>query len=875
MKRALLGSLLALAAATPAAATTFVMVTDEDLLDQAEAVVYVRVLSADAAPVAGRPATDYLVEVEQLLKGDLAGGNLIVRVPGGFRPDGVGTRIWGAPEFREGERALLFLAPGRAGTFRILHLMLGAFREARVGGRAAFLRDLSEVAEVEAPGEPAGTRARYRQPRDRERFVDWLAARVHGGRPAADYFIAEEPGGLAPIFDRYAFFESNRGFKMRWFTFDEGGSESFRAHSSGQQGLTAQESFNAFQDGLRAWTNDANTNIRYVYGGTTGSLGGLIDADGLNSIVFNNQGNDPDLAAFDCSEGGVLAIGGPWINRSAPTRTFNGEQFHEIHEADIETNANISCFFATSPNRLAAARELFAHELGHTLGLAHTCDDPQFPCTNQALMAPFIHDDGRGAQLNADDRSAVSYLYASGGGPSGPAAPSNLAAQVVSGTQVHLTWQDNSSDETSFLVERRTGTSGPFQQIASLPANSTVYHDAGPLAAGTTYQYRVKAANASGAAASNTATATTSSTTPPPAAPTGLSAAPASADAIQLTWADQAGNETGFVVERRSPATEWETVAEPGANTIQVVVGLLDADTPYTFRVKARNATGDSGFSNEASATTADAGGPCVADDETLCLLGARFQVRVEWRNHHSLGDHGVGHAGAIAGSDRTGTFWFFNAANVELIVKALDAGIVNQQFWVFYGALSDVEYWITVRDTAAGLSKTYRNPPGQVCGAADNAAFPSPATAPAAAPVAPLRAVRLDAAPAAAPGPRGAACVPGTETLCLLGGRFELEVDWLDQRSLDTGTGKAVTGTDQSGYFWFFNSTNLELVTKFVDATSLPGNNFWFFYGALSDVNYTITVRDTVTGIVETYVNEPGEICGEADTASFPETVP
>ncbi|HEX7182374.1 MAG TPA: matrixin family metalloprotease, partial [Thermoanaerobaculia bacterium] len=51
-----------------------------------------------------------------------------------------------------------------------------------------------------------------------------------------------------------------------------------------------------------------------------------------------------------------------------------------------------------------AAEELFAHELGHTLGIDHSEVD-------EALMRPYIHNDGRGASLRADDRAALAALY--------------------------------------------------------------------------------------------------------------------------------------------------------------------------------------------------------------------------------------------------------------------------------------------------------------------------------------------------------------------------------------------------------------------------------------------------------------------------------
>ena len=71
-----------------------------------------------------------------------------------------------------------------------------------------------------------------------------------------------------------------------------------------------------------------------------------------------------------------------------------------------------------------------------------------------------------------------------------------------------------------------------------------------------------------------------------------------------------------------------------------------------------------------------------------------------------------------------SGFFWFFNDANIELVVKILDARPVNGHFWVFYGALSDVEYTIRVVDTVADEEVEYTNAPGSICGRGDTTAF-------------------------------------------------------------------------------------------------------------------------------------------------------
>ena len=71
-----------------------------------------------------------------------------------------------------------------------------------------------------------------------------------------------------------------------------------------------------------------------------------------------------------------------------------------------------------------------------------------------------------------------------------------------------------------------------------------------------------------------------------------------------------------------------------------------------------------------------------------------------------------------------TGYFWFFGPANVETVIKVLDGRPVNGHFWVFYGALSDVRYTLTVTDTVTGKVKTYTNPAGQFASVADTLAF-------------------------------------------------------------------------------------------------------------------------------------------------------
>jgi lysyl endopeptidase len=100
---------------------------------------------------------------------------------------------------------------------------------------------------------------------------------------------------------------------------------------------------------------------------------------------------------------------------------------------------------------------------------------------------------------------------------------------------------------------------------------------------------------------------------------------------------------------------------------------------------------------------------------------------------------------------------------------------------------------------------------------------------------------------------PQTGPCTASATALCLSGGRFRVTADW--QTATSSGSGQAMTLTADTGYFWFFSSTNVELVVKVLDACSL-NNRFWFFAGGLTNVAVTVTVTDTQTGTVRTYLN-------------------
>ncbi|MEM1249305.1 MAG: hypothetical protein AAGK22_23210 [Acidobacteriota bacterium] len=103
--------------------------------------------------------------------------------------------------------------------------------------------------------------------------------------------------------------------------------------------------------------------------------------------------------------------------------------------------------------------------------------------------------------------------------------------------------------------------------------------------------------------------------------------------------------------------------------------------------------------------------GVCSETPDALCLTRGRFRVEVEWTDFQ--GGSGVGSVVPLDSSD-SGLFWFFDADNWEMLVKVIDGCALNQRFWVFAAATTNVEYLLRVTDTDTNTVREYRNPLGR-----------------------------------------------------------------------------------------------------------------------------------------------------------------
>jgi len=185
--------------------------------------------------------------------------------------------------------------------------------------------------------------------------------------------------------------------------------------------------------------------------------------------------------------------------------------------------------------------------------------------------------------------------------------------------------------------------------------------------------------------------------------------------------------------------------------------------------------------------------------------------------------------------------------------------------FWVFYGGLTDLHYIMTVTDTLTGEVRSYQNDAANpTCGGADTSAFKN------------IDASGQQLTVGNAGAATSLAAAEGTE-LALIGNRFRVSLSAVDPRTGNTAVGQAMPQGDRFGYFslpdFTGDPTFPEVFVKMADARSSSGGSFWVFHTGLTDLQYTMTVTDTVTGAVRIYQNDrsdPARLCGGSDSEAF-----
>ncbi|MCF7811391.1 fibronectin type III domain-containing protein [bacterium] len=186
-----------------------------------------------------------------------------------------------------------------------------------------------------------------------------------------------------------------------------------------------------------------------------------------------------------------------------------------------------------------------------------------------------------------------------------PFSPVNLRViqDVDSDTAAFLEWDDVSSIETGYEIQRKRQYESDFKTVGLLGINTTSFRDAG-LEPYSWYYYKVRTLL-------DTLTSDWSNLDSMytevllPLKPTELTAEAIAATLIKLEWTDNAVNEFGYVVESILPAdNHWTCLDTLPVNSILFYKGGLTSESSYTFRIYAYNGYGNSPYSDLISITT-------------------------------------------------------------------------------------------------------------------------------------------------------------------------------------------------------------------------------------------------------------------------------
>jgi hypothetical protein len=205
-----------------------------------------------------------------------------------------------------------------------------------------------------------------------------------------------------------------------------------------------------------------------------------------------------------------------------------------------------------------------------------------------------------------------------------PAAPSGVNATPVSGYKISITWTDNSTDETSFRVERSAADAGPWTASGKTGPGATSLDDYQVPAGDQPACYRVFALNSFGDSKPSNVDCTTV-----PAAPTDLAATVLADGTVDLTWTDRSTIEEGYELLRGDGGGAGLSVVKtlPANTTGYRDAGL--ADNSYGYVVRATKDGGSSSNSNFVQVVVATK--PPIAPTNVDAMPGSSSSVSVSW----------------------------------------------------------------------------------------------------------------------------------------------------------------------------------------------------------------------------------------------------